>query len=161
MLRRIRACLKLFVTWQLTVLPFLHALDLGPRPPRLPACHFADAGGRASLQGPEPLGTLVVHCLPHHKVVDSLRVFVVPWRRLPAVAWKGSLVRGLRSALPIRSFSFLRFFRFWSDSFLTVATGNPHALTLIFPGRVAGVPRTFHIGRPVAYSAEASLAFAV
>lgn len=75
-------------TWQLTVLPFLHALDLGPRPPRLPACHFADTGGRASLQGPEPLGTLIVHCLPHHEVVDSLRVFVVPWRRLPAVAWK-------------------------------------------------------------------------
>lgn len=39
------------------------------------------------------------------------------------LTWKGSLVRGLRLALPIRSFSSLRFFRFRSDSFLTVATG--------------------------------------
>lgn len=75
-------------TWRLAVLPFLHALDLGQRPPCLPARHLADARGRTSLQGPEPLGTLVVHCLPHHEMVDSLRIFMVPWRRLAAVAWR-------------------------------------------------------------------------
>ena len=72
-------------TWKLT---FTYALERGLRPSGLPKDGFADALGRTSVEGCESLHALVVKCLPHYKVVNSLGVFMFPGRRLPAVTWK-------------------------------------------------------------------------
>lgn len=75
-------------TWKPAVLLFAYAHELGPRPLCPPTGDFADALGRSPPHGPESLCALVANCLPHHKMVNSPRVFMFPGWGLAAVTWK-------------------------------------------------------------------------
>lgn len=78
------------------VLAFLCTGEQGQGPACFFTGHFADTHGRMPLEGPESLDALVVNCLPHDKMINSLLSFMFPRWRLLAVTWEAGREFGRR-----------------------------------------------------------------